>query len=237
MNFYDSNDSANKEEFNIEVLPEELKTPYDLLFKVIIIGNSGVGKSSLTKKAISNVFVENINTTVSFEFYPFNIKVNDHVIKLQIWDTCGQETFRSLIVNYYRNCSLAIIVYSIDSKESFSSLESWIKELKIHASPDVKIFLIATKKDLENERVVTENMGREFHKNYALDKFLEVSAKTGFNAKEVFIEGAIILYDDYIKYSNKIEPRTSSMDSGYQQHQFSIQGEDPKQGKKKECKC
>jgi len=96
------NKETEEKEIQYEVLPEDYKQ-YDLSFKLIIIGDSGVGKSCLTVKATKNIFE---NT--------FNIKLDDKVIKLQIWDTCGQEIYRSLITNFYRNSSLAVMVYSID---------------------------------------------------------------------------------------------------------------------------
>lgn len=98
---------------NYQILPEEY-SEYDLSFKVIIIGNSYVGKTSLSVKASKETFENLYNATVGFEFCTFNVRNSDKIIKLQIWDTCGQEIYRSLIVNFYRSCSIAIIVYSID---------------------------------------------------------------------------------------------------------------------------
>lgn len=101
------------ESFKVEILPEDYNN-YELSFKLIVIGDSGVGKSCLTMRATKNLFDDQYNATVGFEFFTFNLKLNDTVIKLQIWDTCGQEIYRSLISNFYRNSSLAFMVYSID---------------------------------------------------------------------------------------------------------------------------
>lgn len=101
-----------------EILPDDFQQ-YDFNFKIIVIGDSGVGKSCLSIKATKNLFENNYNTTVGFEFFTFNIKINDKIVKLQIWDTCGQEIYRSLITNFYRNSSLAIVVYSIDKYLNF----------------------------------------------------------------------------------------------------------------------
>ena len=101
------------EDYNVEILPEDYSN-YDLSFKIIVIGDSGVGKSCLTMRATKNQFDENYNATVGFEFFTFNTRINKQVVKLQVWDTCGQEIYRSLITNFYRNSSLAIMVYSID---------------------------------------------------------------------------------------------------------------------------
>ena len=96
-----------------EILPDDYPK-YDLSFKIIIIGNSGVGKSCLSVKATKNIFENNYLATVGFEFFNFNIKLEERVIRLQIWDTCGQEIYRSLITTFYRNSSLAFIVFAID---------------------------------------------------------------------------------------------------------------------------
>ena len=129
-------------------------TQFDLSFKLIIIGDAGVGKSCLTNKAIKSEFDRVYNATVGFEFVNFNLKLDDKFIKLQIWDTCGQEIYRSLISGFYRNASLAMIVYSIDSRESFSHLDTWLKDVHMLSSPDIKIFLIGNKTDLEDIREV-----------------------------------------------------------------------------------
>ncbi len=98
---------------DFEILPEDY-SQYDAAFKVIVIGNSFVGKSCLTLKATKGTFENQYSTTVGFEFSSFNIKINERVIKLQIWDTCGQEIYRSLVINFYRSCSCAVLVFSID---------------------------------------------------------------------------------------------------------------------------
>lgn len=97
----------------IEVLPEDY-SQYDMMFKVIVIGDSFVGKSCLTIRATKEIYQADYVSTVGFEINPFNIKIGNNIVKLQIWDTCGQEIYRSLIVNYYRSCSAAIIVFSLD---------------------------------------------------------------------------------------------------------------------------
>ena len=188
-----------KFDFNYEILPENY-TQFDLSFKLIVIGDSGVGKSCLTNKATKNIFEENYNATIGFEFFTFNIKFGEKIIKLQIWDTCGQELYRSLITNFYRNSSLAIIVYAVNSKDSFENIEMWLRELRTHSNPDAKVFLIGNKIDLENERKITKEQGESFAKSNKLNLFIESSAKTGFNSKKIFIKAAKLLYDEHLKY-------------------------------------
>jgi Ras-related protein Rab-11A len=102
-------------------------------------------------KGIKDVFMKDSVSTVGFEFLTFTVKMNNKIIRLQIWDTCGQEIYKSLVSSFYRNTSLAILVYSIDNRNTFHDVDTWLKELKTHASPDVKIFLIASKCDLEDK--------------------------------------------------------------------------------------
>lgn len=99
--------------YTVEVL-NDFTGQYDLSFKLIVIGDCGVGKSCLTLKAIKNSFVKDYNATVGFDFFTFSVKINEKTIKLQIWDTCGQEYYKSLVANFFRNASLALMVYSID---------------------------------------------------------------------------------------------------------------------------
>ena len=106
------NNNENITRKDYEILSED-NPYYDLSFKIIIIGNPGVGKSCLSLKATKNVFNDNYSSTIGFEFFKYNIKFHDTVIRLLIWDTCGQEIYRSLVSNFYHNSSLAIIVYSI----------------------------------------------------------------------------------------------------------------------------
>ena len=185
-----------KFDFNYEVISDNIKI-FDLTFKLIIIGDSGVGKSCITQQASKQIFEETYNSTIGFEYFVFNIKIDDKIIKLQLWDTCGQEAYRSLISSFYRNSSLAIMVYNITNKKSFENIDSWYKELKTCTNPDIKVFLIGNKIDLEDQREVSTEEGEMFKENLQLDKFVECSAKTGFNAQNIFIEAAKLLYDDY----------------------------------------
>ena len=191
-----------EENFKVENLPEDYPQ-YDLSFKLIFIGDSGVGKSCLTSKAVKNTFEDYYQATVGFEFLTYNLKLNDKVIKMQIWDTCGQEIYKSLITNFYRNSSLAIVTYSIDSKESFVHAENWLNDLRSQANPDVRIFLVGNKADLEEERKVSKEEGEKYKEDQNLDLFMETSAKTGYNAKNVLIEAAKILYKDYLNFEQK----------------------------------
>ena len=175
---------------------------YDYSFKMIVIGDAGVGKSCLTNRAAKDKFISNYSPTIGFEFLSFSTNIDNKIVKLQIWDTCGQEVYRSLITNFYRNASLAMMVYSIDSKESFLHINQWLKEVRIQSNPDVKIILIGNKADLENEREVDYDVAQKFKEENQILFFEETSAKTGLNSKKVFEEAAKILYDETKNYKS-----------------------------------
>ena len=144
-------------------------------------------------------------STVGIEFFTVNIKFKDKIIKLQIWDTCGQEIYKSLISNFYRNSSLAVLVYAIDNKESFNHVENWLNDLKSQANPDVRIFLVGNKADLEEDRKIKKEEGEKYKEDQHLDLFMETSAKTGHNARNVLVEAAKILYKDYLKFDENTQ--------------------------------
>ena len=176
---------------------------YDYSFKMIVIGDAGVGKSCLTNRAAKDKFISNYSPTIGFEFLSFSTNIDNKIVKLQIWDTCGQEVYRSLISNFYRNSSLAVLLYAIDNRESFINANNWLKELKGQASPDVKIMIVGNKCDLEEERKVSIDEGKEFKEKNNLNCFMETSAKTGENAKNAINEAAKILYRDYLDHKIK----------------------------------
>ena len=186
------------DEYAIEILPDDFPQ-YDLSFKLIVIGDSSVGKSCLSAQAVRNNFVEFYQATVGFEFLTFNLRINSKIIKLQIWDTCGQEVYKSLISNFYRNCSLALIVYAINNRNSYEHAENWLNDLKNQSNPNVRVFLIGNKCDLEDQRVVSKEEGESFKEQKKLDRFIETSAKTGKNARNVMVEAAKLLFKDYLK--------------------------------------
>ena len=207
--------------YKIEILEEQYKK-YDLNFKIIVIGNIGVGKSCLSLKATKGIFTEEYTSTVGFEFYCFNVRIDGKVVKLQIWDTCGQEAYRSLIKNFYRNASLAIIVYSVEDMKSFNDINIWLKQVKSYGIPSWKIFLIGNKIDTDN-REVTLEQGLKCKNDFFFDCFMETSAKEGINTKELFVNCATILYEEN---QNLIEHMMGDCSSDSDSLRFSLAKED-----------
>ena len=227
MKSIDDKDDSN---LQIEILSPDINV-CDLTYKTIVIGDSGVGKSCLTVQAVHNKFEELYRATVGFEFMSFNIRINKVVIKLQIWDTCGQEVYKSLITGLYRNSSLAIIIYSVANKNSFQHVENWIKELKLNSNKNIKIILVGNKCDLVKERKISYEEGENLKRKHKLDYFIEASAKTGNNAKNILIEAAKILYKGYS------EIKTNEENNILSDSQSNSQKLDSEKSVKKKKKC
>ena len=170
-------------------------------FKIIIVGDSGVGKSSLLKRTVQNKFDSSYQATIGFEFLLMHFIVNDLKIKLQIWDTCGQEMYRSLVQGFYRNTSLAIVVYDVSQKKTFEGLEIWLKDIRQHTEQDIPIFVVGNKSDLQKE-VQSEN-AKVFAVSSRTNYFTECSAKSGYNVKEIFYEAAKHLYKIYKQFQSQ----------------------------------
>ena len=169
---------------------------YNYLIKFIIIGDAAVGKSNLLVRYTSGQFKEEYQLTIGVEFGSNNVIIRDNTYLIQIWDTAGQENFRSITRSYYKNTACAIIVYEISNKKSFENISSWIEECKNTAPKSILMVLVGNKCDLDN-REVTEEEGREFaEKNGML--FFETSAKTGKNVEELFKQSVKVI-DQKIK--------------------------------------
>jgi small GTP-binding protein len=177
-------------------------------FKIIIVGDSGVGKSSLLKRAVQNKFDGNYQATIGFEFLLMHFKVNELKIKLQIWDTCGQEMYRSLIQGFYRNTSLALVVYDVSRKETYDALDIWIKDIRDHTEQDIPIFVAGNKCDLQ--RAVQAEEAKVYSVSSRTKYFTECSAKTGQNVKDIFFEAAKYLYKTYKQFQGQNKLPSSS---------------------------
>ena len=164
---------------------EELNFHY--MLKYIIIGDSSVGKSNILLNYLKGKFYDEHQPTIGVEFGAKNIELEDKIYRIQIWDTAGQELFRSITRSYYKNCVCSCVVYDITNKNSFENIKSWIEDCKKNSPKTVFLVLIGNKIDLEESREVTYEEGKACAKKYGM-LFFETSAKTGKNIKEVFIE-------------------------------------------------
>ncbi|KAK8890211.1 hypothetical protein M9Y10_034982 [Tritrichomonas musculus] len=152
--------------------------------KCVLIGNTNVGKTCIVHMATTGVF-EETSTTLGASYSAKTEMFNEHLFRLQIWDTAGQEKYRGMTPMYYHNAHIAIIVYSIANSESFEAVDSWFKSLRNNADSDIIIFLVGNKVDLESERTVSTEEGEKKAKQFGAE-FCEVSAKTGFGIADLF---------------------------------------------------
>lgn len=157
---------------------------YDCIFKFIIIGSSTVGKSNILLQFTDKRFLQNNDLTIGVEFATKLVSRNRTVYKLQIWDTAGQEAFRSLVRSYYRGTLGCLLVYDITRRETFDNLDLWLSELRAHV-PNVSIVLVGNKNDLEIQREVGYQEGAEYAEKNGF-AFFETSAKTAHNIDHCF---------------------------------------------------
>ena len=226
-------------EIDYEIVKNVEDDQINYTFKIIIIGESGVGKSCLALKGTEDKFHDFYSPTIGFDFFKITLKIKNEIIKLEIWDTCGQEIYRSLISSYYRNSVLAIIVYSIDDKNSFDKIEEWLCEIKAYTYENIKIFLIGNKVDLEERRVIQKEIAEKFVKNQKIDFFLETSAKDGINAKEVFIKAGQILLEECknLKFSVMSDDISSQTLSNKEIEKINDKDNMDNEDKKRKQKC
>ena len=184
-----------KENFKHEILLEKQNT-YDISFNVLLIGDSSVGKTNIITQGISNEFNESYKETYEFNIYTYNIKLNNKIIDLQIYDTSGNSIYKNLILDFSKDASLIILVYSIDNKHSFDNIKNWLDEIKI-INNEVEYVIIGNKNDL-NDRKVTIQEGLNFAKENNCILFSECSAKNYEKVSEIFINVSKILYDNFI---------------------------------------
>ncbi|PRW57533.1 Ras-related RABA1f [Chlorella sorokiniana] len=159
---------------------------YDLLMKVVLIGDSGVGKTNCLSRFCRNEFQTNSKPTIGVEFATKQLTMgNGDLVKCQIWDTAGQERYRAITNAYYRGAVGALLVYDVTRRKTFESIERWLRELREHASADMVVMLVGNKTDLETQREVSVQDGQDIAKREGL-LFLETSALDGSNVEEAF---------------------------------------------------
>merc|ERR1712047_86925 len=172
-----------------------LSESYDYLFKFLVIGSAGTGKSCLLHQFIEGQFKEDSAHTIGVEFGSKIIEVSGQKIKLQIWDTAGQERFRAVTRSYYRGAAGALMVYDVTRRSTYNHLSSWLTDARNLTNPNTVIFLIGNKCDLEAQRDVTYEEARQFAEENGL-MFVESSAKTGDGVEEAFLETARKIYQN-----------------------------------------
>ena len=189
----------NKEDIVIEdVESRDVKEDYKL--KLVVVGDSGVGKTNLIKRFANNTFNSNSKATVGVEFLSKSFKINNTVFKIEIWDTAGQERYKSITAAYYKGAKGALVVYDITSKISFENIDKWMLEIKEKSSKDLKLMIIGNKCDLKDGRQVSNEEAMRKAKDTGI-ALMETSALDSTNVKEAFHD---LLKEMYIELSAKI---------------------------------
>ncbi|XP_040215286.1 ras-related protein Rab-43 [Rana temporaria] len=173
--------------------PQDSDDAYDFLFKIVLIGDAGVGKTCVVQRFKSGMFVERQGSTIGVDFTMKTLEIQGKRVKLQIWDTAGQERFRTITQSYYRSANGAIIAYDISKKKSFESVPRWIEDVKKYAGSNIVQLLIGNKSDMHEFRDVPLQDAENLAKHYDIISVVETSAKDSSNVEEAFVKMAVEL--------------------------------------------
>ena len=191
----------------------EVKEDYKL--KVVVVGDSGVGKTNLIKRFVSNTYNPNTKATVGVEFLSKSYKINDQVFKIEIWDTAGQERYKSITAAYYKGAKGALIVYDITQKDSFENINKWMSEVRDKSTKDLKILIVGNKTDLVNERQVSTEEALSKAKELE-SPVMEASALDGNNVKAAFYDLLKEMYKEIKKKIDIVENQNTGGKDGVQ---------------------
>ena len=197
-------------------------------YKLIFLGDQGVGKSCILNRFMNDTFTEEYQATIGLDFQSKNVQIDNQDIHLLLYDTAGQEKFRSLIPMYTRDADIILLVYDISNKDSFSNLSQWLKDLTNVNMDEVILCIIGNKKDLSGNRVVNEEEGQKFAEEHDFI-FQEISAKTGEGFSDLFYKQL------FEKIRTKFRPSGQQPVSEINDIKFNIDQEDNKKSTKRKC--
>jgi small GTP-binding protein len=173
---------------------------YDYLFKIVLLGDSGVGKSNLLTRFVHNTFAADSKSTIGVEFATKSIETEGRRVKLQIWDTAGQERFRAITSAYYRGALGALLIYDVTRRETFAGVEKWLDELRQHADERVFVMLVGNKSDLRHLRQVEKEAASALAERHDIG-FIETSAADGLGVEVAFHRVATAIFSTQSKRS------------------------------------
>jgi small GTP-binding protein len=165
-----------------------------MTYKIVVVGASGVGKTAMVQCLVDQTFLPDGQPTIGVEFKSYQCQSGTDTIKLNIWDTAGQEKFRSVSKAYFRNAVGAVLVFSLTDRTSFDALDSWLNDIHTLCSPNTAVLVVGNKVDLREDRVLTETEAGTFSERHGID-YLETSAKEATNIEEVFLRLAKAIHD------------------------------------------
>ncbi len=218
----------SNEEITIEeVVSPETKEEFKL--KIVVVGDSGVGKTNLIKRFISNEFSENFKATIGVEFMSKTYRINKHLFKVEIWDTAGQERYKSITAVYYKGAKGALVVYDITDKNTFDNIDKWMLEIKDKTSKDIKLMIIGNKIDLKDEREVKNEEAMKKAESLRIP-LMEASALDSTNVKEAFCDLLKEIYKD-------MKDNLNNPENKYQNEKKGIDLNTNNNSEKKKSKC
>ena len=209
---------------------------FNYLLKYIIIGDPSVGKSNILLKYAHNKFTNEYQATIGVEFGAKNLTLDGKIFRIQIWDTAGQENFRSITRAYYKNSVCAIVTYDITNRNSFENVQDWIDEVKSQTPKEILLVLVGNKIDLENERVVSFDEGKKLSENNDM-LFFETSAKNGNGINDVFLNSCREIYQNIEKGFYDLNNEACGIKKGEQidNGNINLEKDDENSNKKKKC--
>ena len=185
---------------NIEITPcNDPSLKEEFKFKVVIVGDSSVGKTNLVKRFMNNTFLKDSKATVGVEFMSKTFIVDKKIFKVELWDTAGQERYKAITAAYYKGAKGALIVYDVTNKISYDNVDKWCNELRIKGSKNISIVMIGNKTDLKDNKVVNSEMSKE-KANLLQVPVMETSALDASNVKEAFY---LLIKEMYLSFTNK----------------------------------
>ena len=189
---------------------------YDFIFKVLLLGNSDVGKSSLLLRFVDSVWNDAFVPTIGVDFKVKTLEINNKKVKMQIWDTAGEERFRTVVSTYFRGAHGILLLYDVTNRDSFKNLENWLIEIEKNSSEKVLKILLGNKCDLNDDREIQPDEGRAFADRNGME-FMETSAKMNTNVNEAFETLGKLMIEFNSKNNNKTqqgENKTFKANSG-----------------------
>ena len=222
---------------------EKNKPEYLYSIKFIIVGDQGVGKTNILHHFSEGKFSNSYNATIGIDYLSHDIKIDNRIFHLQIWDTAGHERFRSVTKGYYSKAACALIIYDITDYKSLESVKNWIDEIKLYSNPNIYLILVGNKIDLKSKRVISIEKGKQLAEKYELD-FFESSALTGENINSIFFKACRVINEnitneiyDFNNPTNGIKI-SNLKDSPFEiKKDITIISSDENNGKKKKSKC
>ncbi|KAK8791287.1 hypothetical protein WA171_002234, partial [Blastocystis sp. BT1] len=201
------------------------KKNFDMQIKLLMIGDSGVGKTCLLMQYASNTFIKTFITTIGIDFKIKTVNVCGKTVKLQIWDTAGQERFRTITTSYVRGSEGILLVYDVTDRNSFESISSWMEQISQHADSSVNKILIGNKCDLEAQRAVSTEEGKKLAEKFGIP-FAETSAQTNTNVDEAFMSLAEAVVKRKTEEAGALDYKAEKSET------VKISSSDKKEGKK-----